>query len=483
MMFRATPIVMGMGLLLAACASPSSEIHLAPLFSHHSVPGWDRAEAAGGILSREQTPQATSWTLSPLLWRQVDANGKILADFFYPLGRYEKDPSRPRTATRILPFFWYQRELRRNGVEETDWFLFPIVRGTSSDGSDESLGIFPFWGKVRNFMVLDKVEWLLFPLFVRTTQEDRTHTFLMWPFFGWREGGETSGWHAWPVYGQSQFGNHYKRHYFLWPFFTRTEEQLQKPHPLRGWMLWPLYGVIRQDDFEAHTFLWPFFAWASRPSTGYESWSLMPFLKFENSPEKEKEFKKVWPFWMRTTSQIGQWTSWMWPLFWHHHSELGEVVSESFRFIPFWFQKKLRSKDKTLNEEWHFWPLARKSVRADGSEELRIPSPGMAPIVEPDQLARNLGPWLELWTDRKRQREDWSHKRAWGNLYHEAQSEQHHRWSLPVLGGRWIEPDGTRHFSFLLGLLRWQKASEEKAQLEPPAFPGPGWPKLFSSTP
>lgn len=466
------------GLLLSsACASPGAEIHFSPIFSHHSVPGYDHAEAAGGLLRREQRGEQTVWALSPIWWRRSDSDGNILTDFVYPLGRHQHYPDRPHTRTWFLPLFWYEREPNVDGVMETDWFLLPFIGGSADDGSESSFGVFPFYAKLENVLAMDELTMVMFPLYVRNRQNGRNHTWLLWPFFGWRDGAGSSGWHIWPLYSHAELENKYTATWLLWPFISFRKEKLDREHHLVAYHFWPVYGRITRDDYTANTILWPVFGWASRPSTEYTAWNLWPFLRFENAPDDGRTFNKIWPLWMNYEDPKSKWTSLLWPIIWYRHSEVGGELRENWWLVPFWHRNVVSQNEVVIAEEWQLWPLAHTSSARDDASSFRFPAPALAPLFDPPAMSRNWGPFYEVWAENSGPDRSWSDARALGNLYHAARAEGHDRWSIPVLGGRWREPDGTTHWSLCAGLLRWHTGPDGSG-MEAPAFPGPGWPSL-----
>jgi len=470
--FRSICVVFATG-----CASPHSEIHLGPLYSSHSVPGFSRTETAAGLIRKERFENATTWAVNPLFWRRTLDSGHQVTDFLYPLGRSTFDPDRPQTSTRLLPFLWYDREMKANGIEEVDWFVFPFVGGSASDGSESSFGVFPFYGDLRGFMSWDRLEWILFPFWVRTSQSGRQHTNFLWPVFGKRSGAGSSGWHAFPFYGTNSLEGKYERRYILWPFWTEAKEKLWQSTPQKGWQLWPFFGTVSQDDFKAHTVLWPFIAWAHRPSTEYSSWSILPFLRFEDAPQDGRHFSMIWPLFLSFQNEKSTWRCFFWPLFWHRLAQSLDAQKETWSFLPFWQKTTTSFHNGQSHTMSHAWPLLRVQKASDGRRDVRFPSPGLSPILDPDALSNNLGPAFEIWTDRSGPEEAWNEQRVIGNLYHAAQGDGHSRWSIPLLGGIWKEPNGTEHVSLLGGLIRW-KSNEQGTSWELPAFPGPGWPAL-----
>ncbi|HEX9794711.1 MAG TPA: hypothetical protein VGC54_12080 [Planctomycetota bacterium] len=477
-----TAIVAASASLLAGCAAPDAEIHLAPLFSRHTVPGYDHAELAGGALRYGEQGGATTWALSPLVWHERRADGGITADFLYPLGRYEHDPGRPRTMARLFPLFWREAEVRPDGVEDLDWFVLPPLfwGGSSSDGKEDYFAFFPFFGTLKNFLTYDEVRFLFFPLWMENRKDGRRSRHVLWPIFGWTTGSET-GWRVFPLYGQTEVPGRYKASYFLWPLATFSVTDLDKKHPRTGWLVLPLGGRIVQDDYTATTVLWPVFGWADRPSTDYRSWQVWPILRFERGGrEVDRRVSRVFPFWIRYEDAQTEYSSWMWPLFWNRSDEFNDMRRESFYALPFYFSSRTVRDDGRTETKERFWPLAKTERSSDGSEWFSAPAPGIEPLLDSRVLSRNLGFAFEVWAGSAAP-QGARERRAFLNLYHQAKAGGHKRWSVAGLAGQWTEPDGTVHTSLLFGLLRFRSGPD--SGLELPAFPGPGWPDLHAVAP
>ncbi len=478
-------------LLLAwagACASPSSDIDLAPLYQRTTAPDYQRVEMLGGLARYEEDAGRTLWALNPLLWRERRPDGRVQADYFMLLGRYEFMPERNRTWTRLVPFLWYRSERRPDGVQDTDWALLPFfLGGSSSDGKEDSFAFFPFYGHLRDWLTFEDARFFLFPLWAKTRKPGGTEsTHWLWPFFG-RSSGRGQGWHLWPFYGEFEVPGRQRRSYLLWPFWQESETDLHKPNPRRSWFLFPLYGKTEQGDFEAVTFLWPFFGRSSRPSTEYSSWQLWPLLKFESGGHDLqgqpllRRLARFLPFYLHFEDQHTEFTSWVWPFFWRRHDEYGGQVTDGTYAVPLWWHLRTKryqdvdgdGQPEEVGEEvlTQSWPLFAKQDYSDGRRHFETPYLGKV-------IARNLTNPLALWQSHQREAGSDATKveRAFLGLYHSVRSGGHHRWSVPVVGGVWTEPDGTRHHSWLFGLLRWRSGSG--GGLERPAFPGPGWPDL-----
>ncbi len=494
----------------SGCASPSSEINLAPLYLRSTVPGVQRTEALGGLARFEEAGGHTRWALNPLLWRERRPDGSLQADFAVLLGRYEHDPERNRTRTRIFPLYLFETERRPDGVQDTDWLLLPFFAGgSSSDKEEDYFAFFPLWGRLKNVLAWEEVNFVMFPLWAHTRKQTGTQTtHWFWPFFGYSRG-RGEGWHLWPFFGEWEVPGRERSSYLLWPFWNQSETDLDKPHPRKSWFLFPFYGRIEQDDYTASTWLWPFLGRAERPSTGYYSWSFWPFLKFEEGGRGElgdtdpRKLQRILPFYMHFEDEATEWSALLFPLFWKRHDHFGDIDREAHYALPLWWSWTTKRYDAPasdpdrqliqVEEVRRLWPFAawRRIQPVDPDRPPIAPEDALRPEdVEGDQLevpylgeqiARNLTRPLALWQRREYAPRGPRLERAFLGLYHSLKAEGHHRWSMPIIGGQWTEPGGTRHHAYLFGLLRWSSGRDGRTW-QAPAFPGPGWPELHRTT-
>ncbi|MDP6963913.1 MAG: hypothetical protein QGF46_07090, partial [Planctomycetota bacterium] len=226
-----------------SCASPSSELHLAPLFSRHTAPNYQHAEAFGGLMQYHREGQAERWSLQPAFYKQNHDSGAVEAAFLGGIGYYDYRPSTEHSYSHLLPLYTYNSEIRADGIRDTDWssLLWLIGGGSSSDDQENYFWVFPFYGTGKDFLTYDEFKFILFPFYLESRQKDRRAYHYLWPFFGHTEGSET-GWHAWPFYGEANVVGRYHRSYFMWPFFTQSTDDLDKKFPRKAWMFFPLLG-------------------------------------------------------------------------------------------------------------------------------------------------------------------------------------------------------------------------------------------------
>jgi len=476
----------------ASCAAPSSEINLAPLYLRATAPGIQRTEVLGGLARFEESPEWRRWALNPLLWRERRADGSVQADFALLLGRYEHSPDRNRTQTRFLPFFLYETERRPDGVQDTDWMVLPFfLGGSSSDGEEDYFAFFPFYGNMKGFLAWEEVRFVLFPFFARTKKLTGTQTtHWLWPFFGYSEG-RGEGWHFWPFYGRWQVPGREQSRYILWPFWNDSVTDQHLAYPRKSWFFFPFMGRIDQGDYSATTLAWPFLGRAERPSTNYYAWSFWPFLKFEEGgtagfgKENPRELKRVLPFYIHFEDEDTEFQSYLFPFFWKRKDDFGGMQRDGYYALPFWWTLTTKRYDDldgdgvdehvATEKISRLWPFAAWKTVVDESTGRGLDQ-NEGPYFG-EVIARNLTRPLAIWQRNKMHEHGPILERAFLGLYHSLESAGHRRWSVPIVGGRWTEPDGTRHHSYLFGLIRWSTGNSGSGW-ETPAFPGPGWPEL-----
>ena len=459
--------------LVVSCASPASEIHLAPFASTQSMPGWSHGEALGGVFHYTRDADGTEWALSPLWWQRTENDGRFAAETLFGFGRREFDPARPRTMTRIFPLGWHEKETKADGVTESDWAIpfLGMIGSSSSDGNENAFEAFPFFGKIKGFLTYDEVNFFLWPIWIRNTKGERVSTHFLWPFFHWTTGAER-GFQFFPFYGWSESPGKWRKSFVLYPFYNESEEFLDQAHPRKSMLLFPLFGHATQDDYSAWVLFPPLFGYAHRPSTGYKSGQIWPLVKFESGGKHEaRKLNRLLPFYLHYEDETTEYTSILWPIFWKRHDQIEGFTKDAIYALPLFWSSRTKNFNGQEESSWHIWPLA--SHDKSGFRALDFGVPG---LIDGGALRRNLG---FAWEFAKTENHPGHvvEQRSWLGLWHGTTGGGHSRWSIPVLGGSWKEPNGTTHHSHLLGLLRWT-SSDKGLSWEAPAFPGPGWPSI-----
>ena len=467
-------------LTFSACASPGSDLHLAPLISRHTAPDFQHVEALGGILKFQEKGETSTWALQPAFYKRNDESGIVEAAFLGGLGYYQYQPKTENTYSHFVPLYTYHSEIRSDGVRDTDWssLLWLIGGGSSSDELENYFWVFPFYGTGKNVLTFDEFKFILFPLYLENKKQEQKSYHYMWPFFGYSEGPRNS-FHFWPFYGQERAEGKYFSEYYMWPLLHRSEDDLDKKFPRKAWLFFPFLGYGYQDDYEAFTLIPPIFGYAHRPSTGYLSWQVWPLFKHESSKEAEsKKVTRILPFWMHFKNDQTEYSVYLWPFFWDRKDDYGNTTRESKQLVPLFLWAKTKHEDGTTTKDLRIWPFVGYTKRGDLEHKIRTLDLGMPGLFNSETVARAFSSFYQFWLNQKTiiKEKTITEKRAFLNLYHSIESDGHFRWSIPFLGGQWTEPNGVTHSSWLLGLIRWK--SGHNGGWESPAFPGPGWPDL-----
>jgi hypothetical protein len=466
---------------LAACASLSDDVHLAPLVSHLSLAGGaDEHEAlAGAVRVLRDAPGAgvREWELHPLVCREHTGDGS-LARFLVPFGHRRVEPE--RTTTELLPIFRFQREPDANGRPSWRLIALPgILWGEDSTGR-VFRGVFPIGGVWEDFATYDRITFVLFPLYLRTEREGGTFHHVLWPIFSWgRNGRGELDWHLWPVYGVARPGSS-ESTFVLWPLYLRSTSRIYLPeeHQVRRWMVWPFYGRTESGSYRAWTVLWPFFGRAHDRESGFWAWDgPWPFVRITRPGTSGEAYRtRAWPFYSHYEGD-GLTSRWvLWPIFHQRHETYADgSVRQGENLLPFWQHYVERDAGGRERGRWHkLWPLYQYKEREGVS---RLGAPTLLPLWELPDVDEHYAWIWELY--RREVDAAGTHERSWGGLWRRESDAYEER---AYLAGLWSrrklrEGDQTvRETSLLFGLVRWRSTKASRFDLLRPAFPGPGWP-------
>lgn len=480
---------------LPACALPPSDVHLAPLYSHHSLAvGGSTNELFGGIVEaraerRGYEPPASIVAVRPLFWLK---NQGVLTrcDILYPFGFFKFDDE--ESLERFFPLWWWVRRENDYGEKEVDWALFPILYGGTGQPQGSYFAIFPLGGTLKDHLSYDRIDFVLFPLFGHTLRNpgNEESFAILFPFVGWGHGDNGwDWWRLWPIYGQSNFDGHYQRKFFLWPFWHSSVNDLDTASPMEEWMLWPFYGQREQGAQHGRSIFWPFFSWEWNDESGYSTvdapWPIVRVIR--NGSGTPYEQTRVWPFYGHYRGEEIDSKLYLWPIFWDRTETTPDFRRDSLIILPFlyleWIERKVESRP-AAEQPWRresvdmLFPLYRANHNWDGSSSSDVIWPLPWPKVE--GFRENWLPYFSLFTTESDAHGAHS-ARAFLDLFRLESNDLETRWSLPLLGGCRSASDGTVEWSLLAGLLRWS-SGPAGSKLLLPAFPGPGFPPFPEKT-
>src|SRR6185503_5422359 len=142
-----TRALLGPLLVLAACAAPGSDVHLAPLYTRISTAdGGTLVEAAAGLYRQHRRDEGEflQWcTLATLYGIERDREGNFTAEHPFLLGRTRKQGT--EMTSYIVPLYLGWSRTSALGEERSHLLTLPgILR--QEIGDETRWGWFPFYG-------------------------------------------------------------------------------------------------------------------------------------------------------------------------------------------------------------------------------------------------------------------------------------------------------------------------------------------------
>ena len=387
-------------MLLVGCATPRSDVNLAPIYSRTT--GADDVtehEAAGGLVRARRDPvhgDLQSVEVRPLFgWRRgwgdpknapepyrewhPPLRGDTRVDFLPPLGHWSKEGDVVRSL--LAPVWFYKsRPIEGSTKRKRDLLALPGVLWSADETGTTQLAWFPIWGELDDFITYDQIRFVLFPLYVAASRADFTHHSVLFPILGWTENHPTTPdatprhqFRIWPLFGYHRKPGRWSRSFFLWPLFTLRRDELWKPEQERllTWMLWPLFGWTQRGTYRAVTTLWPFFgfAWDPRgsqldpdrdpapgpdpdddpltrletempnPGGAYWAWDgPWPLVRIQSGGRSPaaEERTRLWPIYSDYRGDGLWWRTWAWPIVQQRQEQAPDYERASFYVIPFY---------------------------------------------------------------------------------------------------------------------------------------------------
>ena len=275
------------------------ELNLTPVWFHRmdaegNMLEWD---AAWPILHYEQTADGgDDFRIRPLYRRVTHPSPDLPEDafvdhqFLWPLGRVQ-NYSKQKHA-RLFPLWSWRTAEDENGEWDNDWYLlFPFIWGGSNASDDENyFAVFPFYADIPEFLSYRRFQTVLFPLWVGLEKTDHYHQLVLWPLIGWGDCAEDT--HSWfrvlPFYGYDIEAGRNDRRFFLWPFFTWSDENLDaKSGPVSSFFAWPFFGWRSGPAVNGWTVLWPLFSSTSMRDQFFVLKVLWPIFRYYHNVRED----------------------------------------------------------------------------------------------------------------------------------------------------------------------------------------------------
>ena len=270
----------------------------------------------------------------------------------------------------------------------------------------------PFYGHIRNRLLLNDVFFVMFPFYAETRKKDVVTDNYVYPFFALRHGDGLTGWQFWPVVGREHkditsatngFGDvslvpGHDTFFALSPIYYDNTAGVGSDNPEKSLGVFPFYARLRSPQRDSTTVLWPFFSWIDDRGKKYHEWQgPWPFVIFTRG--EGKHTSRVWPLFSQSHDQRFESDSYLWPLYQYHGYHTEQLLQERTRVMFYLYENTLEKNLLTGAEKRRvdMWPFFQWHRDAKGSERLRVLA--LLEPVLPDQrgIERNWAPLWSLW--------------------------------------------------------------------------------------
>ena len=199
---------------------------------------------------------------------------------------------------RVVMTFWNDED-RTDRLTRDYSLAIPPLWVNGRDGEDAYWGLFPIWGRMPKFLLLEDFRWRFFPVWLsyRTGGTQGVgRTYVLWPFFSLKHDDDAARWGLWPLYGTKRERERDSR-YVLWPFWN--DQTFHAPNHNGGaWMLWPLAERIDADTEQGWGLLPPLFRWSETTDGAFLL--RCPWPLFERYRDRRESTWRAWRFWGMT---------------------------------------------------------------------------------------------------------------------------------------------------------------------------------------
>ncbi|MCD6288445.1 MAG: hypothetical protein J7M12_04960 [Candidatus Hydrogenedentes bacterium] len=351
------------------------------------------------IIDRIKTPETSSLTVRPLFKVSSDRQdiGRRV-DVLYPFFKWERHNDGDLQCW-LAPLVYHIVSVNPYGRVESDTAVLPIFfSGSTSDGSEDYMAVFPLGGTVKDFMGVDEAHCVLFPLYVHIKNKGYDSRSVLWPIFEKGTGKNRSGWRVWPLYGERRTGGKITYRTVLWPIYTRWQNKNGN-----YLLVFPLYYKSDTASQKVRSIIPPLFVhaenWKKHETAWYLPW---PFIEIVRSPTSH--VNRYWPIWGAARRGDRNSMFVLWPLYMSSEKKNDEIEKWSRRSLI----ATLSTGEKDLktgatDRYFQLWPLFHWSKQTPNDRsEFNLLSPLW--FRYPSERFREMyGP---LWTLYRHERKD-----------------------------------------------------------------------------
>jgi hypothetical protein len=280
----------------------------------------------------------------------------------------------------------------------------------STNASQNYTAVVPFYGHIKDRLMLHDVYFIMFPLYAETRKHDYVTDNYLYPIFSKRQGDHLAGWKFWPVAGSEHkditratngFGDvslvpGYDTSFVLWPFGFNTHTGLGSDNPEHTAGVIPFYTKTRSPQRDSTSVIWPLFTWTEDRQKGYHEWQgPWPLVIFTRGAGKHTD--RVWPIFSQSRNATQESDSYLWPLYQYRGFHTDLVETKRQRVVFYLYESTVESNvvKGTFKKRLDMWPFFEWHRDEQGSTRLQVFAPVEPALNDQRGIERN---WSPLWT-------------------------------------------------------------------------------------
>ena len=289
--------------------------------------------------------------------------------------------------------------------------IYPLYfQQRSTNASLNYTAVVPFYGHIRDRLLLKDVYFVMFPLYSETKKHGYVTDNYLYPIFSLRTGDHLAGWKFWPLAGNEHkditfatngFGDvsvvpGYEKSFALWPLGFNTKTGLGTENPEHTGGVLPLYSETRSPLRDSTTVIWPLFSWIDERQRHYHEWQgPWPFVIFTRGEGKHTD--RVWPLFSQSQDANQESDSYLWPLY-QYRTFHGDLVATKRHKVLFYIYESTTEHNLqtgTFKKRLDMWPFFEWHQDIYGNTRLQVFAPVEPALNDQRGIERN---WSPLWT-------------------------------------------------------------------------------------
>ena len=373
--------------------------------------GW-RTEAVGPFFYSQENEDGVTWALPPIFSRADNpAVENHEDDFLYPLLTFERYGTQYRW--QICQLLSFAGGGESDDVAVKRFTLYPLYfQQRSPNTNDNYTALVPFYGHIKDRLMLHDVFFILFPIYSETSKHDVVTDNYFYPIVHVRHGEGLRGWQVWPFVGSEHkdvttqtngFGDAvtmpgHDKTFLLWPIHLREHTGLGSENPETLVAEIPFYLATRSPLRDSTTVLWPFFTWIDERGKKYREWQgPWPFVIFTRG--EGKTTSRVFPLFSRSHNAERESDSYLWPLYQHRQLHAEPLEQQRTQILFYLYADVIEKNTQTgaVKRRVDMWPFFTWRHDFNGNERLQVFAPVEPAVPDNRGVERNWSPLWSVW--------------------------------------------------------------------------------------